>query len=86
VKFFRKRSEAEIFVGGETNNPLAETDAKPRRRSLSHLKIQLAEFVFFTVITLIALGFFYLGFDILVVAGIFLFGVIVKLIFNTFKG
>ena len=86
MRFFRKRAEGEIFAGGETSNPIAEADAKPRHRGLSHLKIQLAEFVFFTVITLIALGFFYLGFDILVVAGIFLFGVIVKLIFNTFKG
>lgn len=85
MRFFKKRAEGEIFTGGETRNPIAETSEKPRHRSLSHLKIQLAEFVFFTVITLIALGFFYLGFDILVVTGIFLFGVIVKLIFNAIK-
>jgi membrane-bound hydrogenase subunit mbhJ len=77
-----ERKGVEVFVGGEAERLTVEARpqiAAPRRVSNEIWK-QLAEFAFFTGITITALGLYYRGFDILVVAAVFLLGPIMKLV------
>jgi Ni,Fe-hydrogenase III small subunit len=84
----KKRIVTEVFAGGETQRPSAEpTDrgVTTKRGTQKGFNEQLAEFILFTGLTLAALGLYYEGFNILVVAAVFLMGPIVKLLSSIFR-
>jgi len=79
----KKRIVTGVFAGGETERLSAEPTERAvttKRHTRQSFNEQLADFVLFTAFTLAALGLYYEGFDILVVAAVFLMGPIVKLL------
>ena len=79
----KKRIESEVFAGGEAERPSAESKDQivtGKREIKKGFNEQLAEFILFTGITVTALGLYYKGFDILVVAAVFLMGPVMKLL------